>query len=65
VEENWRGNQDLSETGGRLMFDYKQRPATEEYREGWDRIWSKEDDEEKVEDLETQWSSALINREQI
>jgi hypothetical protein len=22
-------------------FDYKQRPATEEYREGWERIYGK------------------------
>jgi hypothetical protein len=43
VEENWRSNQDLSEIGGRLVFDYKQRPATDEYREGWDRIFGKEE----------------------
>ena len=23
------------------MFDYKQRETTDEYREGWDRIWGK------------------------
>ena len=26
------------------MFDYKQRETTEEYREGWDRIWGKKEE---------------------
>lgn len=32
------------------MFDYKQRPTTDEYREGWDRIFGREEPEEEDED---------------
>jgi len=34
------------------MFDYKQRPATDEYREGWDRIFGDDppEEEDEVED---------------
>lgn len=32
------------------MFDYKQRPATEEYRENWERIFGRPcTDEEMIE----------------
>jgi len=27
------------------MFDYKQRQTTDEYREGWDRIFGEEEEE--------------------
>jgi hypothetical protein len=28
------------------MFDYKQRPTTNEYRSGWDKIFGEEESEE-------------------
>ena len=34
------------------MFDYKQRPATDEYREGWDRIFGKKEPEEDEDEAE-------------
>ena len=37
------------------MFDYKQRPTTDEYRSGWDRIFKQPEKEEKVEDSGKQW----------
>ena len=29
------------------MFDYKQRPTTDEYRSGWDKIFGEEEPEEE------------------
>ena len=26
------------------MFDYKQRETTDEYRDGWDRIWGEKEE---------------------
>lgn len=31
------------------MFDYKQRPATDEYREGWDRIFGEDEEDDEGE----------------
>ena len=38
-----------------IVFDYKQRPTTDEYRSGWDRIFKQPEKEEKVEDSGKQW----------
>jgi hypothetical protein len=46
------------------VFDYKQRPATEEYREGWDRIFGKEEDEKEGEGDPEEWLSAQGKRGQ-
>ena len=32
------------------MFDYKQRPATDEYRSGWDKIFGEEEPDEDEDD---------------
>jgi hypothetical protein len=34
------------------MFDYKQPPATDEYRSGWDRIFGREEPEEDEDENE-------------
>lgn len=34
------------------MFDYKQRPAPDEYRDGWDRVFGKDEEEEGEGDPE-------------
>ena len=51
------------------MFDYQQRPTTEAYRSGWDKIFGdqKEDEAESEDEKDSgeQWLNESRKQEQI